>query len=316
MWYKIAELIEDIDPNPDDDDIKEVIITLHELELKEHLLNTLPEFQNIHPKRKARISGILTDLASSYFEVSKNYIEKVFKDWEMQHQTQSADDFADMVIEEMRETVSSYDEQIIEHCLKYGLERGSLKVEPEELTKHGDKENAANVLREDYGNDPSSFEYMEKQFLDQRDMSWDEDGDLTAREYIEQNGLEDEAEEYIVGNYDLTSYASELGIFTIDDLRNAIKETLYEDYRANFGGSIDTVHEEVAESVARMESSSRTSVSEMATAVSLALNVMHVFGNIMLDYGRDITGEFLGLLGNLNGETEEWKQEMFKDFLR
>ena len=314
-WYKIATILEDIQaPSEDAEDIQDVIETLHELELKNHYVKTLPELSVVHPRRKKNVQQIIKNLAWQYFLVCKDFIENVFDDWKSHHRIQGAEDFAEMVIDEYRDYGYRDDHELLEHILKEGLHRGDISIPPDRIKKHVDKEKIEDAIREDFQNEKETYKYQIEKHLNNNFPDWEDSG-LDYQEYIDQNNLEDVIEEEIIKNLNHSEYADYV-TFDILDLKEAIKKTLYEEYMMTWGGSVESVHDDIDEAVDRMDNvSEEDSVSTMCIAISLALNVMHVNGNIMTCYSDgEINQKFLDYIGSASPRAEEWKDETIEQF--
>ena len=157
-------------------------------------------------------------------------------------------------------------------------------------------------------------------FLEEKYKEKYKKSDLDAVEFVEENGLEEGALDSILENTDFGSYIEdneEYDIIQGSDLYNAIKTKFYEKYINAFGSEVEDVLDNIGKVRHRLESiNSGDSLSDMTIAVSLALNVMHVFGNIAIDYGDLVRKEYLDWLDSGTGElADEWEEEVNEEFI-
>jgi rRNA maturation endonuclease Nob1 len=102
----------------------------------------------------------------------------------------------------------------------------------------------------------------------------------------------------------------------------AIKEILYKSYVQVWGEDVRKIIANVNEAIKRLEDVSNkgeeASISEMTAAISLALNVQHVAGTIMVDLIPDdyiisnVNTDFLDNLSKL--DVSNWEKEFHEEF--
>ncbi len=162
-------------------------------------------------------------------------------------------------------------------------------------------------------NNPEAYDSQIEQFLDQNVPKWRKKN-VSAVEFMQNNDLQDNIEEYIFSNYsneDLREYVYEPNENVIN-LKQAIIENLYRDYIYTWGVTVNGIIEEIEKNRNNLNNLSQGSTAqEMAQAVSLAAGVMHSAGNIMQDYGDgNLSSQFLDLLHEGLPQQKTWEEEV------
>jgi len=108
----------------------------------------------------------------------------------------------------------------------------------------------------------------------------------------------------------------------INSIRELIKEQVYRDYMITWGGTVEDIKRNIKDSIDRMEGiGENSSISEMTMAISLALNVQHASGTVLIDMGDmaydqyiigDVNSKYLDLLSEL--DVSDWESEFHREF--
>ena len=321
-WYKracllskFAKMVRDIVVDESFDAFEENVENLHELEFKAHQIAISPA--NIMPKRKQNILKRIQEKGWEHFVSIRNILLEAFKYWKSLHQIQTAETWAEMVINiELRE--SSYGEnKLVEGILKDGIEWGQSKLLPDQIVSEVDKDQVRTYKEEEIRNNLEGYEYDIEQWLNKTYLGWEKEG-LNAIEYVQGKMLEDDYIDNFMNRWteeDIIAEVKDLGMYGLIDeaaIKRAIAKYLYPEYMSRWGNDVGRIIEEVDGVVAGLESVNEDdSISKMTSAVSLALNVMHVNGNI----GGDFAGyddKFLDEISNL--DTTEWEKEVGTEF--
>ena len=316
-WYqkdkmhRLAKMVRDMAVNENfEQDIEEI----HELEYKAYKVEVSQTFT--HPKRKENILNIIHDKAWDYFENLRQDMERAFENWQGNHPIQSADAWADMVFETLMEGFRD-EHEFIEYCLNDGIMWGQMHFAPKDLIKHIDPKDIAQVVRDDVYNYPDNYEYEIRQYLEEIQPNWGTDEDKEDEEKVV---------EYFRDNIDATDFANyyakymiEMGDYevfsqflSLSAIIKAIEKELYPAYMRMWGPSIKDINKNIKKAVNRLDAINYdSSIKDMTTAVSLAMNVMHVGGNI----GSDYLGYSTNFLDEMRDrETDDWDKEVSKEF--
>ena len=321
-WYKracllskFAKMVRDITVGGDWDDFEENVRNLHELEYKAHRVDMSPHF--IHPKRKENISIRIHDKAWEHFEDIKTKLINAFEDWKNRHRIDNAEIWSEMVYNTVAEQ-NRNEEETNKDILKNGIFWGQQKLAPENISECVDLEQIKAIRREDMEYNLKAYDYQLEQWLDNKNPNW-KDKNENAVEYAQENGLDDDFVNESMTNWteeEAREYARDMGVEAslIDSgaIKRAIAKYLYPVYIDNWGSAVENIIEEINEAVERLNSiTEESAISQMTAAVSLALNVMHVGGNIggdYLGYGKD----FLYEMSNV--DVTEWEKEVGEEF--
>lgn len=313
---KTAKLIREIE-SPDEYKLEDRIETLHELEYKASFVKNRDLFQ--HPKKQENVLRRIDSIAWDFFDNIKDNIEDVFQAWNNMHPIEDEEAWAEMVFSTIVDVEFTDDNAAIEHIVSNGIKWGDLTLHPEEIAKHGDPDYIASFLREDIMNSPESYEYDINEWLNKHNQEWNKDGEKEQEEAVRfavERDLIDDFADYYISNTNLSTYPYEFGaswLLNKDAIKNAIKESLYPNYMVTFGSSVEEVKENISKAVERMDAITEDdSIQKMTASVSLALNVMHVFGNILQDYGGEISPNFLDALSER--DVEDWELEIPREF--
>jgi len=306
--YRFSKFIREMEIDIDWDAFEENVEDLHELEFKAFKIQTTNA--PIHQKRQENILKLIHEKAWDYFEHIRERIEWAFNKWENEHRTESAEEWSEMVFG----TQELYGDQAIEMIMQEGIHWGQIHLDPRNIVRHVDPSIIRQNIEEDLYNNPEVYEYQIEGWLNEERPDWEDSGD-TAVEYYQNNDLHDEFEEHFFANTDLSTYAEDHDMtYYVDSgtVKRAIAQELYPQYMNMWGGAVENIKEDIDKAVKRMKSITEDApISEMVASISLALNVMHVGGNIAqdkLDYGST----FLDHLSNM--DTEEWVEEVAQEF--
>ena len=306
------------------DKFEDYVTTLHELELKTHYVSTLEDYVDILPERKANVTERLRQIGWRYFEICRDEILRGFEVWKEKHQIQDAETwsramFADYSVEfsTEEEAIRYFVEELKEISL--GSPNLGLKIDLKDISEMVDKNKIKELISEDFNYEYDAYESQIENFLEEYHNEEYEKSEQLPVEFMKDHDLEDRVLEYVYDTTDFESYVSDYELYHLideNDLLKAMEERLYPIYMDHFGPDLEEVYESIGKAEARLNTAGLNgSISTMAVAVSLALNVRHVFGNIMSDYGESISQQYLDWLANETGSlTKEWQEEVKKDF--
>lgn len=323
-YFLIESMLEDIQVQ---DDLEDNILMLHEIEYKLSKLKDNPYAVNskLYQNLFKRFYGVAYDI----FEEVAPEIYNGFEQWKHWHQIDDAETWANMVFDSFEDSYGTT-EGMIEAIMSDGISWGQLHLSPEQIKNHVDPEEAKSFVEEDIYNDPKVYQQQILEWLQtEKDFEGDE---AEALEYYQDNDLYDEFIEYFLEHYFNPSDYAEIFALTQKTIINAIAEGLYTDYMNMFGGRLESIMVDIDEANIRIEEAENLdpnigdsiigqpeeklgqfaetiykAVSQMATAISLALNVNHVNGNILQDYAN-ISSEFMDELNEY--DTSEWDGEV------
>lgn len=301
--------LEDLSVVEDDDEHN--IEVLHEIEYKIHQI--INNRWGIHPKLFKNIIRRFSMIAIEAYSSLEPKFTKTFDWWKEAHEISSADAFANMIWNEIEENGME------DETNKYGVSRGRFKVTPKEAKGHITKEMIKDMISQEYY-PMDVWEWALPSFVYDLGVEIPED-DIEeyektsfARNYIEDNNLEDEFANYLANTYDWEALFGEIAL-SPKVWKNAIKTQLYPEYVAEFGAAVENVRDEIAEHeerVAQIDTDRIVSMIEdefdhiptdddsiedvakqiydngiapMLRTISLAMNIDHVNGNISRDYG-------------------------------
>ena len=294
-------------------DTGENIQLLHEMEYKIHQI--IENKWAVHPKLFKNVLVRFAAIALEAYTILENQFERLFEYWQSNHNIDSPEEFADMVIKDQEE---SYGDNWVDYANKKGVSRGMLHLEPSDVSTGVSSDVVYQILRDEAASGYQAYEaytWAMKGFLEENGVEFPDDADEEefATEYIVEHDLEDEFMVYLSKTYTLEDLFGEPAL-TEDMWRSAIETKLYNDYMANFGYDIPSVHEEIEEHKARVENIDTDHVAElidnlktaspdsddidevaktlyangvapMLRTISLAMNIDHLNGNISKDYG-------------------------------
>jgi hypothetical protein len=285
------------------------------LEYKAHRVTISPHF--INPKRKENILIRLHDKAWEHFDNIKDKLISAFENWKNNHRIDNAEIWSEMVYNMVAEQ-NRNEEETNQDILKNGIYWGQQKLDPKNISECIDLEQIKAIRREDMEYNLEAYDYQLEQWLDNKNPNW-KDKNENAVEYAQENGLDDDFVNESMDNWteeDARGYARDMGFGAglIDSgaIKRAIAKYLYPVYIDNWGSAVGRIIEEANEAVERLNSiTEESAISQMTAAVSLALNVMHVGGNIGGDY-LGYNDEFLNEMSNL--DVGEWEKEVGEEF--
>jgi len=308
---RVARMVSEMG-GPETYELMENAEALHELEYKaQAIMRKAAGSPFVHPKRLENIIARITSTAWEYFEACKEGIETAYGDWNAKHQIESADRWAEMVWESIEET----SDDPMESFQERGIQWGGIGIDSTDVLPYVDASELKSAQKEDVYSNVEAYEYDLDDFLNKHYKDWKRETVL-ALEYVEEHDLADEFAEWWVENrFDPIEYMRDVGFqsfLTEWDVKKAIAGKLYPAYMANWGGAVKGIKEDIKEAEKKLDSITyEDNISQMTAAVSLALNVMHVGGNI--------TGEYFGFglealdrLSNL--EVDEWDEEIKEEF--
>jgi len=297
------------------DSFEEYVKDLHELEYKAHRINISNIFTS--PKRKENILKIIKSKGWEYFETVKEQLIDGFENWKSQHRIDDPEVWADMIYETWEQSFST-EEEMIDNTLRDGIKWGQVEITGEDILSGVDLTQVRAIQEEGIRNDLESASYEIEKWLDNKYPNWNEDNSYRAEDYVEEKGLEDAFVEFYMSNWTdegAREFVKDIGAYGLIDgaaVKRAIAEKLYPQYMSYWGGSVEEIISNVDDVVARLNSISyEDDISKMTAAVSLALNVMHVGGNISQDY-LGYSGGFLDDLHTF--DTTEWEEEVGTEF--
>jgi len=284
-------------------ELTHLINLLHEIEYKNKMLRDSKSF--IHPKRKENIENRLKYFAWKYFKYIKGFTINTFNFWNEQHPIEDPDKWADMVMQMYRD---SYGNDLMSYFSKHKITWGGIEYDITEAP--ADRELIKEYIEQIKNDDSENLLWMIKSFL--RDQNIDEE---TASLDMSNN------EDFI--NYYIRDMDSNQYLEYIDEnsIKELVKTKLYRDYSYTWGTTVEQIKENIKNAIDRINSiNEKNSISEMTMAISLALNVQHAAGTIMIDYGNndesyilgDINSAYLDLLSNL--DVKEWEDEFHREF--
>jgi len=307
-----------------DTDIEEYITILHELELKSHHVAQLKDFVDILPERKANIIERLRQIGWRYFDPCRHMILETFTDWKTKHQIHDPDAWANYM----------WDDYTIEYdtdaeAIEGIMQRGGITIGDPAYGNSIDEHYIASMVNEEAVKQNldnefwANYDYFESHisnFLEQDYEEQFEESGSEPIEFMEEHDLEDKALEYIHEEIDFESYIVDNEAYHLLDkwdVIEAMKGQLYRTYMINFGGQLEEVFENLEVAEKRLEAvQENDNISKMTVAISLSLNVMHVFGNILTDYGaHGLTKNYLDWLADGTNEiAQTWEQEAKDEF--
>jgi hypothetical protein len=305
-WHKIrgASKMSQLSEKPEDKigsgeiSATKLITLLHEIEYKNHLLSQVAE-NAIHPKRRENIQNRLGYFANRYFEYLKDFIIKGFNQWKDIHPIEDSEKWADMVMD-THEDITNWNNFFKEYNMQWGGCELSLREIP--LDKVTAKEYILSL-------DQEEILYSMELYFREKSINKEPSADLIGDDFIEW---------YVenMDNYPYSKLIDERGI------HYAIKEILYKSYVQVWGEDVRKIIANVNEAIKRLEDVSNkgeeASISEMTAAISLALNVQHVAGTIMVDLIPDdyiisnVNTDFLDNLSKL--DVSNWEKEFHEEF--
>ena len=325
QYFLIESMLEDIELK---DDLEDNILMLHELEFKLSKLKDNP--YSIHSKLFQNLFKRFYDTAYEIFENITSQLTDGFTRWKAGHQIDDPQTWAKMVFEFYTESVGGTTESTVDDIMTNGINWGQLELTPEQIRKYVDPEQAEEFVQEDIYNNPEAYEYQITQWL-QKEKGFEGDEE-EALSYFQENELYDEFIEYFMKNmFDPKEYDDIISP-TPQSIITAIAEEMYEDYMSMDGSQLKSIITDVDDAIKRIKTATRLdvnmgnimydvsdkqlgkaaekiykAVAHMTTAISLALNVNHVNGNILADYS-DISTSFMDELNDY--DTTQWENEV------
>jgi len=325
QYFLIESMLEDIEIK---DDLEDNILMLHELEFKLSKLKDNP--YSIHSKLFQNLFKRFYDTAYEIFENITSNLTDGFNEWTKAHQIDDPQTWAKMVFEYSTEITGGTTENTVDDIMTNGIRWGQIELTPEQIRQYVDPEEAKGFVQEDIYNAPESYESQIAQWL-QKEKGFEGDEE-EALSYYQENDLYDEFIEYFMENmFDPRDY-DEVIPPTPQSIITAIAEEMYEDYMNTYGPQLESIIEDINNAIKRIKTATRLdvnmgnimygvsdeqlgkaaekiykAVAQMTTAISLALNVNHVNGNILEDYA-DISKSFMDELNDY--DTTQWENEV------
>lgn len=304
---KLAKMVTDMEIN-DKFDFEDNIKDLHELEYKAHKISLSQA--PVHPKRKENILKIIHDKAWDYFEILRGRMKEAFEYWKNQHRIESAEIWAESVIDQTEESYSN-EEEMVQDILENGLIWGQFTLEGSNIYKYVDLDIMKEIVQEDFSNDSETYEYQITKWLNKKHPDWNKNEDNPLSYFNEHFDVYDIID-YLMKNIDKEEYAQIYEIIDINSIKNAIAKELYPQYMSYWGDSVQIIIDNVDEVTEKLNDIDyNNSIREMTAAISLAMNVMHVGGNIGADY-LGYGPQFLNEMRDL--DVEDWDKEIIEEF--
>jgi len=246
------------------------------------------------------------------------------------HQIEDSETWATMVFDSIVDTSYHNEQDAIAGIMENGIHWGQVELTPEKIRDYVDPEIAKEYASEDIFNSPESYEnYIYKWLQNEKGFEGDES---EVVEYVHENDLLDDFYEHFIANdFDASNYA-EIIPPSRESIIEAIATEMYTDYMNMFGGQLESIISDLDEAVERLGEAQQLddnmgemmygqsdkhlgkaaeniykAVAKMTTAISLALNVNHVNGNILEDYA-DISTDFMNALDTY--DTTRWEKEV------
>lgn len=313
------------------DSLVDSVVLLHELEYKTSKIISSP--YSINSKLANNVlKRFLKKAIQVYNELSPEMVTS-FGKWNTNHPVEDEDSWTDMVFKYYEEHYN--EKEAIKAFLEGGAGWGGYILSKEDIIRYIDKDKVKEFAKEDYKQNPELLEWCWEQFLKEvKEIDTIEMGSSDIKNYIEENDLHDEVLEYYMDNiFSAEDYVQnfEAELFVdVDTLKRAIKSEIYPQYMDRWGVAIAEIKENISAAVKRLEQGDNITIdaehniddlshkeiyeviSKLTVAISLALNVVHVGGNIIQDYfvdgSNDLTGEFIDNLGNY--DTSKWDEEL------
>jgi len=309
--YKFSKLIRDMEIE-DEWNFEENVKDLHELEYKAHRIEISSTYT--HPKRKENILNMIHDKAWDYFDNLRDRMQEAFENWKNEHQISDAYTWAEMVYNSILETGEPTEEETISFILRNGITWGQNTLQGDVIADCVDPNYFRQIMEEDISSYPDGYEYEIEKYLNEKLPNWT-DSDADPTNYFQENCDIDDFMDYYMKNINVGDEIREREMtFVVDAnvVKKAIAEYLYPQYMSYWGSSVEEIIENVDKALERLEDIDYdNSIKDMTTAISLAMNVMHVSGNIGADY-LGYGQKFLDEMSEL--DVTEWEEEVSKEF--
>jgi hypothetical protein len=294
------------------DAFEENVEDLHELEFKSHKIQNATGF--IHPVRQENIIKLIQEKAWDYFTTLRNSVVGAFQSWNSEHQIKDAETWSAMVF---REVAEYYMEgETVEGIMRDGILWGSIRLDPKDISQYVDPNLVKASIKEDFDYSPEDYEDQIEYWLDTTKPEWKQSGE-EAVQYLQDNMMEDNFIQNYLSELDVSSYVSDYEathMIMIDEytIMRAIAHEMYPQYMARYGDDIKGIKANIQQAIKGLRQVNRdTPISKMVESISIALNVMHVNGNICQDK-LDYSDTFLEHMSNV--DTSEWEQEVTEEF--
>jgi len=308
--YKFAKFIDDIELT-NEWNFEENVTDLHELEFKYNTIANTTSY--IHPKRQENILNIIRNKAESYFENIKEKIIEAFELWKNDHRIDNPELWAEKVLE-MMEDSSDNPDNVVEYIMENGIQWGGSTLTKEDIIKHVDPNIIKQMVQDDMMYSLEPYEYQLEEWLNINHPEWKKEIEDPI-EYTQTHDLQDDFQDNYLNNLDVQAYIIVYEAFNLVDyytVKKAIEEELYPSYMLQWKGAITEIIENISKAVQELENiNENDSISKMTAAISIALNVMHVGGNISQDR-LNYSDDFLTEMSNM--DTSDWTKEVTKEF--
>lgn len=309
--YRFAKLISNMQVDDGWDAFEENVEDLHELEFKSHKIQNATGF--IHPARQENIIKLIQEKAWDYFITIRNSVVGAFQSWNSEHQIKDAKTWSAMVFREVAET-GYMEGKAVEGIMRDGMLWGLIRLDPKDISQYVDPNLVKSFIEEDFDNSPESYEYQIEEWLDTTKPEWKQSGE-EAVQYLQDNMMEGNFIQNYLSGLDVSSYINNYkAIYLIDEdtIMRAIANEMYPRYMDSYGDDIKGIKANIKQAIKGLRQIKRdTPISKMVESISIALNVMHVNGNICQDK-LDYSDTFLEHMSNV--DTSEWEQEVTEEF--
>jgi hypothetical protein len=253
---------------------------------------------------------MIHDKAELYFENIKEKIIEAFELWKNDHRIDNPELWA----EKLLETMEDFSDNVIEYIMENGILWGGSTLTKKDIIKYIDPNTIRQIVRDDMMDSLEPYEYQLEGWLNINHPEWKEEIENPI-EYTQTHDLQDNFQDDYLNNLDVQDYISDYEAYHLVDyytIKKAIEEELYPSYMLQWKGAVTEIIENVDEAIQELENINEDdSISKMTAAISIALNVMHVGGNICQDK-LDYSNDFLNEMSNM--DTSDWTKEVTEEF--
>ena len=307
LSHKFAKLISNIELT-NEWDFEENVKDLHELEFKYNTIANTTSY--IHPERQENILNTIHDKAELYFENIKEKIIEAFETWKNEHRIDNPELWAEKVLE----TMEDFGDNVVKYILENGILWGGSSLIKEDIIKYIDPNTIKQILQQDMMDNLEPYEYQLEAWLDINHPEWKKEIEDPI-EYAQTHDLQDDFQDDYLNNIDVQEYINDYEAFHLIDyytIKKAIEKELYPAYMQQWEDAVTEIIENIDKAVQELENINEDdSISKMTAAISIALNVMHVGGNISQDK-LNYSDNFLNEMSNM--DTSEWTKEVTEEF--
>ena len=207
-------------------------------------------------------------------------------------------------------------EENVEYILENGIQWGGSSLTKENIIKYIDPNTIRQILQQDMMNSLEPYEYQLEEWLNINHPKWKKEIEDPI-EYAQTHDLQDDFQDDYLNNIDVQEYVNDYEAFHLIDyytIKKAIEKELYPAYMQQWEGAVTEIIENIDKAIQELENinyGTNDSISKMTAAISIALNVMHVGGNISQDK-LSYSDNFLDEMSNM--DTSEWTKEVTEEF--